>query len=71
VRCYRHDDTFADAHKITAPGPRLVFFVMARLVRATCRGAVLVQVARTSRAMTLVGMPVDSLIVGVAYAALS
>jgi hypothetical protein len=27
--------------------------VMARLVRATCRGTVLVQVARTSRAMTI------------------
>src|SRR5271168_5261325 len=31
---------------------RCCLFVMARLVRATCRGTVLVQVARTSRAMT-------------------
>ncbi|MGD0433288.1 MAG: hypothetical protein ABSA58_19575, partial [Acetobacteraceae bacterium] len=30
----------------------LAIVVMARLVRATCRGTVLVQVARTSRAMT-------------------
>jgi hypothetical protein len=29
--------------------------VMARLVRATCRGTTLVQVARTSRAMTVEG----------------
>jgi hypothetical protein len=35
------------------------FNVMARLVRATCRSIVLVQVARTSRAMTFVAIVTD------------
>jgi hypothetical protein len=32
---------------------RCILIVMARLVRATCRGTVLTQFARTSRAMTI------------------